>query len=129
MKLLLDTNVLLWAASEPDKITIPTRDLISDGANDVYVSVISAWEVAINQSIGKLELPKPAELWLPDVIRRSGFEIVELDITAALRVRGLPWHHRDPFDRFLIAQALEHGYTLVTSDSTLAAYGVAIAVA
>jgi PIN domain nuclease of toxin-antitoxin system len=129
VRLLLDTNVLLWSASDPNKIAPATRDLITDGANDVHVSVISAWEIAIKQSIGKLDLSKPAELWVPDVIRRSGFEIAELDIAAALRARALPWHHRDPFDRFLIAQALEHGYTLVTGDATLSAYGVALAVA
>lgn len=124
MRLLLDTNVLLWSATDPDRLDKNARDAIEDGANDVLVSVVSAWEIAIKQSIGKLDLPKPAENWLPEVIRRSGFEIAELDITAALRVRALPWHHRDPFDRFLIAQALEHGYTLVTGDPIVASYGV-----
>jgi PIN domain nuclease of toxin-antitoxin system len=127
--LLLDTNVLLWAASDPDQLEDSARDLLVDGTNDVLVSLVSAWEIAIKQSIGKLQLPKPAEQWLPDVIRRSGFEIADLDITAALRVRALPWHHRDPFDRFLVAQALEHGYTLVTRDITLGTYGVPIAAA
>jgi len=70
----------------------------------------------------KLELSKPAEQWLPDVLRRTGFEVAELGLAAALRVRGLPWHHRDPFDRLLIAQTLEGGYTFVTHDD-LAAYG------
>ena len=129
MRLLLDTNVLIWAASDPDRIAATTRELLVDGTNEVFASVISAWEIAIKQSIGKLDLPKPAEQWVPDVIRRSGFEIAELDLAAALRVRGLPWHHRDPFDRFLIAQASEYGYTLVTGDESLAAYGVPIVVA
>ena len=126
MKLLLDTHVVLWAATEPDRLTEEARLAIEDGSNEAFVSIVSAWEIAVKQSIGKLDLPKPAEQWLPEVLRRTGFEVAELRLAAALRVRGLPWLHRDPFDRFLIAQALEEGYTLVTSDRALAAYGVAL---
>lgn len=128
MRLLLDTNVLLWSATDVDELDDSVREVVQDGTNDVFVSVVSAWEIAIKQSIGKLDLPKPAEDWLPEVIRRSGFELAELDLAAALRVRGLPWHHRDPFDRLLVAQALEHGYTLVTRDKPLGAYGLPIVV-
>ena len=124
MKLLLDTHVLLWAASEPEQLTAAARDALEDGTNDVFVSVVSAWEIAIKQSLGKLELAKPAEQWLPDVLRRTGFELAEVGLAAALRVRALPWHHRDPFDRLLVAQATEDGYTVVTRDSAFEAYGV-----
>jgi PIN domain nuclease of toxin-antitoxin system len=92
----------------------------------VLVSIVVAWEVAIKQSIGKLDLPTPAERWLPEVLRRSGFEVAELGLEAALRVRALPWHHRDPFDRLMIAHALEGGYTIVTRDGPFAAYGVPV---
>ncbi|HUH05387.1 MAG TPA: type II toxin-antitoxin system VapC family toxin [Kofleriaceae bacterium] len=126
MKLLLDTHVLLWSATEPDRLSVEARTALEDGANDVLVSIISAWEIAIKQSLGKLELAKPAEQWLPAVLERTGFEVAELGLAAALRVRGLAWHHRDPFDRFLIAQALEEGYTIVTHDGVFAAYGVAV---
>lgn len=126
MKLLLDTHVLLWAASEPDQLTAAARDGLEDGTNDVFVSVVSAWEIAIKQSLGKLELAKPAEQWLPEVLRRTGFEFTEVGLAAALRVRALPWHHRDPFDRLLVAQAAEDGYTVVTRDSALDAYGIPI---
>jgi PIN domain nuclease of toxin-antitoxin system len=124
MRLLLDTHVLLWAASAPEQLTGQARDALEDGANEVSVSVVSAWEIAIKQSLGKLELPKPAEQWLPEVLRRTGFELAEVGLAAALRVRALPWHHRDPFDRLLIAQAIEDGYTVVTRDGALDAYGV-----
>ncbi len=100
--------------------------MIEDGSNDVLVSVVTAWEIAIKQSLGKLDLARPAEQWLPDVLKRTGFEVAELGLGAALRVRGLEWHHRDPFDRFLIAQALEEGYTIVTHDAVFAAYGVPV---
>jgi len=83
VKLLLDTHVLLWAASEPDQLTAAARDGLEDGANDVFVSIVSAWEIAIKQSLGKLELPKPAEQWLPDVLRRSSFELAEVGLLAA----------------------------------------------
>lgn len=124
MKLLLDTHVLLWAASEPEQLTSQARDALEDGNNDVLISIVSAWEIAIKQSLGKLELPKPAEQWLPQVLRRTGFDLAEVGLGAALRVRALPWHHRDPFDRLLVAQAVEDGYTVVTRDSALDAYGV-----
>jgi PIN domain nuclease of toxin-antitoxin system len=124
VKLLLDTHVLFWAATAPDRLSAETRDAIEDGANEVLVSLVSAWEIAIKQSLGKLELPAPAERWLPEVLRRTGLEVAELGLAAALGVRSLPWHHRDPFDRLLVAQALEHGYTIVTHDDAFVAYGV-----
>jgi PIN domain nuclease of toxin-antitoxin system len=124
LKLLLDTHVLLWAASDPDRLSAEGRALIEDGTHDVFVSVVTAWEIAIKQSLAKLDLPRPAEQWLPEVLRRSGFEVAELGLPAALRVRALPWHHRDPFDRLLVAHALEEGYTLVTHDDALDEYGV-----
>ena len=123
MKLLLDTHVLLWSAIDPTRLTAEAVAALEDGKNDVLVSIVSAWEIAIKQSLGKLTLKKPAEAWLPEVLRRSGFEVAELGLAAALRVRSLPWHHRDPFDRLLIAQALEDGYTLVTHDEAFASYG------
>jgi PIN domain nuclease of toxin-antitoxin system len=126
VKVLLDTHVLIWAATDPDRLTVPARDVLEDGANDVLVSVVSAWEIAIKQSLGKLELPRPAEVWIPTVLRRSGFEPAELSLEAALRVRTLPWHHRDPFDRLLVAHALEAGAGIVTRDSSFAAYGVSV---
>src|SRR5437762_1177148 len=103
MKLLLDTHVLLWSATEPERLSSEARAALEDGANDVLVSVVTAWEIAIKQSLGRLELVAPAEDWLPHVLKRSGFEVAELGLAAALRVRGLAWHHRDPFDRLLVA--------------------------
>jgi PIN domain nuclease of toxin-antitoxin system len=126
VRLLLDTHVLLWAATSPDKLSADARAAIEDGASDVFVSAVTAWEIAIKQSLAKLELARPAELWLPEVIQRSGFQSVAVDQAAALRVRALPWHHRDPFDRLLVAQALEEGFTVVTHDTVFSAYGVAV---
>lgn len=124
MKLLLDTHVVLWSATDPGRLSAAVRGALEDGSQEVLVSIVSAWEIAIKQSLGKLELPRPAEQWLPDVLRRTGFEVAQLGLAGALRVRALPWHHRDPFDRMLIAQALEEGFTIVTHDDAFTAYGV-----
>jgi len=129
MKLLLDTHVLIWSATDPDHLPRNVRREIEDGTNDLLVSVVSAWEIAIKQSIGKLDLAKPAEEWFPEVVRRTLFKVVEPRMTAALRVRTLPWHHKDPFDRFLIAQAIEDGYTIITHDRIFADYGVPVLLA
>ena len=126
MRILLDTHVLIWAATEPERLSSACREAIEDGANEVYVSSVSAWEIAIKQSLGKLELPRPAEEWLPEVVRASGFEALGVDLESALRVRGMPWHHRDPFDRLLIAQAVQQRLTFATRDAKLAEYGIAI---
>lgn len=126
MKLLLDTHALLWSATAPDRLAPDARAALEDGTHDVMVSIVTAWEIAIKQSLGKLDLARPAEKWLPDVLTRTGFEVAELSLSAALRVRSLAWHHRDPFDRLLIAQALDDGFTIVTHDEVFDAYGVPV---
>jgi PIN domain nuclease of toxin-antitoxin system len=126
LKFLLDTQALLWAATEPERLQVEAREALEDGTHDVLVSSVTAWEIAIKQSLGKLDLAQPAEIWLPEVIRRTGLEPAPIELAAALRVRALPWHHRDPFDRLLIAQALEGGYTIVTRDVVFGRYGVAV---
>jgi PIN domain nuclease of toxin-antitoxin system len=126
MKLLLDTHALLWSASAPAQLAPDARAALEDGTHEVLVSIVTAWEIAIKQSLGKLDLARPAERWLPDVLARTGFEVAELSLPAVLRVRSLAWHHRDPFDRLLIAQALEDGFTIVTRDAVFDAYGVPV---
>jgi PIN domain nuclease of toxin-antitoxin system len=126
MKLLLDTHALIWAATDVGRLSAEARAAIGDGTNDVLVSVVSAWEIAIKQSLGKLDLARPADQWVPDVLRRTGFEVAELPLSSALRVHGLAWHHKDPFDRLLIAQALDQGYTIVSRDPAFEAYGVPV---
>jgi PIN domain nuclease of toxin-antitoxin system len=124
VKILLDTSVLLWVATMPERVSREVRAAIQDGDNDVFVSSVTAWEIAIKQSIGKLELAMPAEDWLPLVIRRTGFSTAPVTLDAALRVRALPWHHRDPFDRLLVAQALEMQCAIATGDEAFEKYGV-----
>jgi PIN domain nuclease of toxin-antitoxin system len=126
VNLLLDTHVMLWAVLEPERLRSECRAAIEDGANQVLFSVVSAWEIAIKQSLGKLELSQPAELWVPEVLRKTGIESLAVDLPAALRVRALPWHHRDPFDRLLVAQALQGDLVVATRDSNLETYGIVV---
>lgn len=121
MRLLLDTNVLLWAVAEPGKIPKTFRERIEAADNEVFFSAASVWELAIKMQIGRIELP----VTLEEVIRaaiRIGF--LELPITAAHAVwtPRLPLHHRDPFDRLLVAQALCEPARLFTADRTLSKY-------
>ena len=125
MKLLLDTHVLLWALSEPARLVDRVAAAIIDPENEVVVSAASAWEMAIKQSTGKLDLPGPAADWLPPEVARAGFDWIPVAPEEALAVGVLPQHHRDPFDRLLVAQA-SRGYVLVTHDEKLRAYGVPI---
>ena len=123
--LLLDTHVLLWSLLLPRRLRAETRRALEDPRNRVLVSAVSAWEIAIKQSLGKLVIPGPAEQWLPSAVEQTGFTWIAVDEVAALRVRTLPWHHRDPFDRFLIAQA-GRDMTIVTHDEVFERYDVAI---
>jgi PIN domain nuclease of toxin-antitoxin system len=125
LRLLLDTHVLLWALSSPDRLSNATADALAHPSNEVFVSAASAWEIAIKQSLKKLDLPGPALDWLPQAVAQTGFTWMPVTSEDALRVGSLPWHHRDPFDRLLVAQAIE-GYTLVSRDGRLSGYGVEV---
>lgn len=121
MRLLLDTHTLLWALVSPAKLPAPTARAIRDPANAVLVSAASAWEIAIKVAIGKLSAN------VDEIVRaglEAGFDELAITLAHAVRVRSLPPHHRDPFDRMLVAQAVEEGLTVVTRDAVVARYGV-----
>jgi PIN domain nuclease of toxin-antitoxin system len=120
-RLLLDTHVFLWWRGEPSRLIPEVRSRIST-ADFVFVSAASAWEVAIKISAGRLELPDTVEAG----VLASGFEKLLITFAHAERVASLPPHHRDPFDRLLVAQAQAEGLTLVTHERVLEAYDVEI---
>lgn len=120
-RLLLDTHVFLWWRGEPSKLAPKVRDRIAT-ADIVFVSAATAWEAAIKVSLGRLELPDTIEAG----VFASGFEKLLITFSHAERVAGLPPHHRDPFDRMLVAQAQIEGLTLVTHDGLLEPYEVEI---
>ncbi len=120
MRLLLDTHVLLWWLADSPRLTRTHRTLIADGAHMALVSTISLAEISIKASLGKLEAPDN----LADAVRASGFELLDFGPAAAEALRDLPWHHRDPFDRMLICQALADGLTLLTINPRIQDYAV-----
>lgn len=120
-RLLLDTHIFLWWRGEPSRLAPDVRSRIAT-ADIVFVSVASAWEAAIKVSLGRLELPDTMEAG----VLASGFEKLLITFSHAERVAGLPPHHRDPFDRILVAQAQAEGLTLVTHDRVLEPYDIEI---
>lgn len=117
--LLLDTHVFLWWRTTSPHLGAEARKAIAQ-ADAVFVSAASAWEAGIKQALGRLELPDRFEAG----VEESGFEKLAVTFAHAERAGALPPHHRDPFDRMLVAQALEERLTLVTHDTRLEPYGV-----
>ena len=121
MRLLLDTHLLLWAAARSERLPREARELLEDGANEVYYSAASIWEIAIKISLGRRRLNVNLDA-LRDALPAMG--LAELSVTAAhaAGVGKLPLIHRDPFDRLLIAQSLAEPLTLLTNDAILGRY-------
>ncbi len=124
MKLLLDTHVWLWMQTDPDRIRPEVRDRIADLRNEVLLSAASGWEIAIKYALGRLRLPIDPASYVPSRMARSGTNGLPVQHNHALAVATLPLHHRDPFDRLLIAQAMLDRATLVTADAQIAQYDV-----
>jgi PIN domain nuclease of toxin-antitoxin system len=121
---LLDTCVAIWFFEGSEKIYIDLRAILRDPSNEVYVSDVSILEVVIKHGLGKLQLPYAPSHVLPPLIRRHAMGILPLTTGAIFRLERLPSLHRDPFDRLLVAQALEHRLTLVTPDPLVRQYPV-----
>lgn len=124
MKLLLDTHAWLWFVLGDDSLTPTARKLIEDPGNDVLISPVAYWETAIKISIGKYQLSEPFEQFIVSAIAGQGFEILPILPQHTTALVSLPFHHRDPFDRLLVAQALTEGLPLLSADAALDAYGV-----
>ena len=120
VRLLLDSHALLWALTAPEKLSADAAREIAAAANNVWFSPASVWELEIKRAQGKLDLP---ESWL-EAVERTRFAELPIRSHHATTAGRLPWHHRDPFDRMLIAQALAEDLRLVTRDRLAAAYGV-----
>lgn len=124
MKLLLDTHIFLWLISGDAKLSDAARALIANPNNEVFLSVVSVWEAVIKYQLGKLPLPQAPEIYLP--MQRHNHQIASLKIDEATIefLPNLSALHRDPFDRILICQALQHGLTIVTVDAAITNYAV-----
>ena len=121
MRLLLDTHIFLWYISGDRRIDASVRRSIEE-SDVVYLSVVSLWEITVKSQLGKLSLPEPPHPWLSTQRELHGIEALELDESAVARLVELPLHHRDPFDRMLVCQALERDLQIVTVDPVLNRY-------
>jgi PIN domain nuclease of toxin-antitoxin system len=124
MKLLLDTHTFLWFIMGNPNLSANARMIIENQTNEKYLSVASLWELAIKVSIGKLTLSAPFDTLIPQQLSVNGFEVLNLEVPHAAAVINLPHHHRDPFDRLLIAQAIVERMQIVSIDSNLDAYQI-----
>jgi PIN domain nuclease of toxin-antitoxin system len=126
MRLLLDTHIFLWYITADPRLPAAFRAAIQDPSNEVYLSAASVWEAVIKHGLGKLPLPVPPADYLPRQRDAHGIASLPIDEGAMPHLAGLPPLHRDPFDRLLVAQALQHGLTVATVDPEVAAYPVPV---
>lgn len=126
MKLLLDTHAFIWWDENPDKLGPASRQACSDPNNDLVLSTASVWEIQLKQMVGKLTLSKPLRELIEEQARQNGMEISPVQVEHILRLDSLAFHHRDPFDRILIAPAQVEGWTIVTHDGAFKQYGVPV---
>jgi PIN domain nuclease of toxin-antitoxin system len=126
LKILLDTHCWLWMLVAPEKFSPAALELLSNTEHDLLLSAASSWEIAIKYALGKLPLPEPPSEYVPDRMRKSGVTGLPVEHRHALAVSTLPPHHRDPFDRLLIAQAHVESLPILSADLQLTRYDVEI---
>jgi PIN domain nuclease of toxin-antitoxin system len=124
VRLLIDSHAVLWSVEDESKLPSRIARLLANGRNRQFVSIATIWELATKVSLGRLRLTRPFDVVMRDAIEIHGYELLEVSMGHALRVATLPPLHGDPFDRMLVAQAIEERCTLVTSDRALDAYPV-----
>ncbi len=124
MRVLLDTHAFLWWVEDLPTLSKKARGAISDPGNDCLLSMASCWEMAIKLSLGKLRFTGAIERFIPEQLAANAFHQLPIDFRHVARVATLPFHHRDPFDRLLAAQALEERCSIVSADPMFRKYGV-----
>ena len=126
MKILLDTQVFLWYVHADSKLPLSTLNLLRDSQNELFLSVVCAWEIGVKYHLGKLPLPQSPEIYVPKARQLHGILSLTLDEASIGRLQALPNHHRDPFDRMLVCQAIEYGMRLATVDPVVHQYPVQV---
>ena len=124
MKYLLDTHTLLWFLSGDEKLSGRARLLINDPSNEKFLSIASLWEIAIKAGLGKIDLDKPFEQMFPERLDFNRIRILAITVDSLIKLATLPFHHRDPFDRLIIAQGLTEGLPIVSIYMVFDAYGI-----
>ena len=123
MNLLIDTHIFLWFVFAEVTLNSYARSLVEDEANTKFLSMASVWEMAIKHSIGKLPLALPFPQFMKQHLETSGFLLLPIEFEHLTQVASLPLHHRDPFDRLIIAQSIAENLAIVSADSAFDAYG------
>lgn len=123
MPVLLDTHAFLWWTQDDERLTLAARQAIAD--SDCYLSLASCWEVAIKVSLGRLQFDRPVALFFTEQLPANGISLLPIEFRHVMAVASLPFHHRDPFDRLLAAQAAAEKLSIVSADAVFDAYGVA----
>ncbi len=123
MRLLLDSHAFVWWVADDPRLSRRARDVIADGATDVFVSAVSVWELVVKAGLGRVEMPDSAR-FIPAQLSANRFEALPLHLQHALALGQLPTIHRDPFDRMLVAQAIVERMSIVSADRAIAGYPV-----
>lgn len=124
MRLILDTHVFLWWIVDSPQLSSPVRDVMRNPANELFLSVASAWEIAIKVNLGRLRLPDRPDRFIPGQLMKNVIEPLPVEMGHALYVSRLPAIHRDPFDRIIIAQSILEKMPVVTRDTDIAKYKI-----
>jgi PIN domain nuclease of toxin-antitoxin system len=126
VKALLDTHVFLWAITDDPQLSKRAREIFTARGTELYLSVASIWEILIKVQLKKLPLPRPAVPFVRQHLTRNNVQVLSIRLDHVARLESLPLHHRDPFDRILIAQSLEEDWPLISADPLLGKYAVAL---
>ncbi len=126
MRALLDTHAFLWWISDDRRLSDRAREIIADGRNELYFSAASGWEISIKAGLGRLEVPEDLQRFISDQLSRNAFQSLPIYLSHALHTRTLPGHHRDPFDRILVSQALLEEMPLLSADLQISRYPVEV---
>lgn len=124
MRLLLDTCAFLWITTSAPELSRRAREAFEDPTNEVFVSTVSTWEIAIKHAIGRLRMPRPPHVYVPQLRQQHGIQSLPLEEEATLYLPQLPALHQDPFDRMLVCQAIVSGLVIMTPDVAITNYAV-----
>jgi len=124
MRVLLDTHAFLWWVWDAPELSAKARKYIANPDNECLLSLASVWEIAIKSSLGKLKIDRPLDQFIPEQLSANGFKPLEIGFRHIVRVNTMPFHHKDPFDRLLAAQAREEKLLIVSADPVFTQYGI-----
>ncbi len=126
MRALLDTHAFLWWISDDRRLSDRAREIIADGRNELFFSAASGWEISIKAGLGRLEVPEDLPRFIADQLSRNAIQVLSIHLSHALHTRVLPDHHRDPFDRILVSQAILEDIPFLSADPRISQYPVEV---